>query len=332
MKKLLFVLATAVLLFLTACDGPFIDPGTMDMMGGGGIGGGGGGKKPAAPTGVTATAVSSSSIRISWNAVSGADEYNVYRSTSSSGTYSYRGYTRSTSYTDSGLSSGTTYYYRVTAENDNGESAQSSSVSATTSSSSSGSKPSAPTGVTATAQSSSSIRITWNSVSGASRYIIYRSSTASGSYSNVGYISSTSFTNTGLSADTTYYYRVSAENNNGESAQSSTVYAKTSTASGGSGDALTPENLGANGGVDWKNDAAGVEMQFDKIGSDLSCVIFSGTTEYAQGSVTISNNKMTWADGKSCNISLSSDLKTITISGFTGSGADKVNGSYRKRT
>jgi hypothetical protein len=130
MKKLLFVLAAAVLLFITACDGPFVDPGTLDMIGGGV--GGGGGRRPAAPKNVKAVAQSSSSIRISWNAVSGADEYNVYRSTSSSGYFSYRGYTRSTSYTDSGLSSNTTYYYKVSAENDNGESAQSSSVSATT--------------------------------------------------------------------------------------------------------------------------------------------------------------------------------------------------------
>jgi len=42
MKKLLFVLTTAVLLFLTACgDGSFVDPGMMDSIGGGGIGGGG---------------------------------------------------------------------------------------------------------------------------------------------------------------------------------------------------------------------------------------------------------------------------------------------------
>jgi len=44
MKKLLFVLTTAVLLILTACDGSFVDPGMMDSIGGGiGIGGGGGG-------------------------------------------------------------------------------------------------------------------------------------------------------------------------------------------------------------------------------------------------------------------------------------------------
>jgi len=109
-----------------------------DLSGGGiGIGGGGGGgsisSKPSTPTGVTASAQSSSSIKISWTKVSGADEYNVYRSTSASGSFSYRGYTTSTSYTDTGLTANTTYYYKVTAENDYGESAQSSYASATTS-------------------------------------------------------------------------------------------------------------------------------------------------------------------------------------------------------
>jgi len=156
MKKLLFVLATAVLLFLTACNGPFLDPGTMDMIGGGinigggggsggsgGSGGGGSGgggvggglfDKPAVPTGVKATAESSSSIKISWNEVSGLYiSYNVYRSRSSSGSYEKIDDTYSTSYTDTGLSSNTAYYYKVTAKSLLGEeSDKSSSVSATT--------------------------------------------------------------------------------------------------------------------------------------------------------------------------------------------------------
>jgi len=146
MKKLLFVLATSVLLFLTACDGPFVDPGTMDMVGGsigigdGGIGNGGGGgggglyDKPAVPKNVKAEALSSSSIKISWDTVSGTlISYNVYRSKSSSGSYELVDDTYSTSFTDTGLTSNTTYYYRITAESFFGpESDKSSSASATT--------------------------------------------------------------------------------------------------------------------------------------------------------------------------------------------------------
>jgi len=85
-----------------------------------------------APVGVSAIALSSSSIKLSWSSVSDATEYRVYRSTSSYGTYTQVGYTGSTSYTNTGLSSGTTYYYEISAYNDNGEGPRSSYVSATT--------------------------------------------------------------------------------------------------------------------------------------------------------------------------------------------------------
>jgi len=141
MKKLLFVLTTAVLLILTACNGSFVDPGmgagreaAAGLFGDDDSGHGGGNKtNSSVPTGLTAAAQSSSSIRISWNSVSGAVSYIVYRSSSVSGKYDLVGFAVSTSYTDMGLSSGTTYYYKVSAvDNSNKESAMSSSVSAKT--------------------------------------------------------------------------------------------------------------------------------------------------------------------------------------------------------
>lgn len=50
-----------------------------------------------------------------WNAVSGASKYNIYRSTSKNGTYSYIGSTTATSYTDKTAISGKQYYYQVKA-------------------------------------------------------------------------------------------------------------------------------------------------------------------------------------------------------------------------
>jgi fibronectin type 3 domain-containing protein len=73
---------------------------------------------PAAPTGLTATAVSSSQINLDWNNNTEADlaSYSVYRSTTSGftpGAGTFVTSTTSSSYSDTGLSASTTYYYKV---------------------------------------------------------------------------------------------------------------------------------------------------------------------------------------------------------------------------
>jgi len=97
------------------------------------------GVPPDTPTSLYAWTISSSSIGLSWNSAAGADGYYVYQSSSAYGTYTYIGTTTATSTTVYSLSSGTTYYFRVTAYNSFGESGQSSYDYATTSYSSSGS-------------------------------------------------------------------------------------------------------------------------------------------------------------------------------------------------
>jgi fibronectin type 3 domain-containing protein len=173
-----------------------------------------------APTGLQVTAFTSNSISLSWNSVSGASHYYVYRSDSASGPYS-SSYSSSTSYNDSGLAAGTTYYYKVSAisSSSGSESPQSAYVSGTTIS-----WP-APTGLQVTAFTSNSISLSWNSVSGASNYRVYRSNSETGTYSSIsGNINNTSYTNSGLTAGTTYYYKVSAvSSNNTESPQSEPV-------------------------------------------------------------------------------------------------------------
>ncbi|WP_137993639.1 chitinase [Streptomyces vilmorinianum] len=82
---------------------------------------------PATPAGLAAGTVTSSSVALSWNAVSGATGYKVYRNGTLAQSVS------GTSATVTGLAAGTTYQFQVSATNTAGESAKSATVSATTS-------------------------------------------------------------------------------------------------------------------------------------------------------------------------------------------------------
>ncbi|MGV9887318.1 chitinase [Streptomyces sp. NPDC003395] len=81
---------------------------------------------PAAPAGLAVTGTTSSSVSLSWNGVSGATAYTVYRDGAKAATVT------GTSATVSGLAASTAYSFQVTASNAAGESARSAAVTATT--------------------------------------------------------------------------------------------------------------------------------------------------------------------------------------------------------
>lgn len=199
-----------------------------DNGGGNGGGGGGGNAVPSIPTGVSAE-VSGSKLRVSWNSVSNATSYKVYWSeTGNSYTFTIGTTTDTYIYDDVPYEDN---YYKVKAINDYGESELSSSAYCHYSSGGGGggggggtTVPNAPTGVTAVNTGPvqyPSICISWNAVSNATSYKVYRSTSASGSYSQIG--SETSYTT--LYDDNPKqgynYYKVKAFNSAGSSSYSS---------------------------------------------------------------------------------------------------------------
>lgn len=178
---------------------------------------------PSTPSSLVATAQSSTEIRIQFNAANGATGYRIYWSTQSNGTFALLATTGSTSYSHTKLGSGTTYYYKVAAYNAAGESAQSAQVSATTSLN----LPATPGNLSAVSKSSTSIQIDCGAVTGASGYRIYHSATSGGTFSLLVDITGTSHLQTGLSAGSTHYYKVSSYNTAGESSLSNAVSATT---------------------------------------------------------------------------------------------------------
>jgi hypothetical protein len=182
---------------------------------------------PATPTGLTVTGVTSTSVSLSWSPVSTATSYAVQRATGTGSPVQIASGLTSTTYTDSTVSPSTTYSYTVTASNSGGTSAPSGAASATTLASSS--TPSTPTGLTVTSKSGTSIGLAWTASSGATGYVLQRSTSSNFSPATSIAISggSTTYTDTGLSRATTYYYRLEATNGSAVSGWSNVVRTKT---------------------------------------------------------------------------------------------------------
>ena len=170
---------------------------------------------------------------LKWKAVSGAAKYEVYRSYSRDGSYSYSKYSTQTStgYTNSSyLTSGTTYYYKVRALKSDGTAGPYSAVVSVTCRL----KLTAPS-VTGGTDSQGRPTLKWNAVTGAAKYEVYRSASRSGTYTKYSTQTSTSYTNSSyLTSGTTYYYKVRALGSDGSygpySSVASVTYRATSSA------------------------------------------------------------------------------------------------------
>jgi len=204
---------------------------------------------PAAPTGLTATGVLKTEIDLSWTASTGATSYTLSR-------IGYGViYTGSlTSYSNTGLIVNTSYSYTVTASNAGGTSGVSNTATATTLPDA----PAAPT-LSATAASQTQINLSWNAVSGATSYTISRIG-----YGFIYTGSATSFSDTGLTVNTSYSYTMYASNAGGNSVWSNTASATTDAATPGT-PVISAMNTGSqtSNSISWTNSSPFTETSFD---------------------------------------------------------------------
>ena len=176
-----------------------------------------------APT-VTAGTDSQGRPTLKWNAVTGAAKYEVYRSYSENGPYTKYSTVTGTSYTNTAyLENGTTYYYRVRALNSSGVAGAYSSVVYVTYKQT---LP-APT-VTGGNDSQGRPTLTWNAVSGAAKYEVYRARSKDGDYIKYSTVTGTSYTNTSyIENGNTYYYKVRALKSDGTAGAWSSIVSVT---------------------------------------------------------------------------------------------------------
>jgi hypothetical protein len=254
---------------------------------------------PSAPTlssPTNGTTGVSTSPALNWNASTGATSYQLQVSTNSSfsSTVVNQSGITGTSYGVTGLTNGTTYYWRVNATNAGGTSAYSTSWSFTTSGGGGGNPPAAPTlssPVNGATGISTTPTLNWNASTGATSYQLQVSTNSSFSSTvvNQSGITGTSYGVTGLTNGTTYYWRVNATNAGGTSAYSTSWSFTTSGGGGGNPPAAptlaSPSNgatgISASPTLSWNASSGATSYQL-QVSSDFS---FS-TTDVDQSGIT----------------------------------------------
>jgi chitodextrinase len=208
---------------------------------------------PTAPTNLTATAASSSQINLAWTASTdnvGVTGYKVERcSGSGCATFTQVATPTGTTFNDTGLTASTSYSYRVRATDAAGNnSGYSSTSSATTPAGADTTPPTAPTNLTATAASSSQINLAWTASTDNVGVTGYKVERCSGSgctnFTQIATPTGTTFNNTGLTASTSYSYRVRANDAAGNNSSYSNTATTSTSATGNISVTISPRRGG----------------------------------------------------------------------------------------
>jgi endoglucanase len=184
---------------------------------------------PPAPSNLNAILVSCTQINLNWtDPANNETGFTIERKVGAGGTWATLQTVGANinSYPNTGLAAGQTYFYRVRANYASGNSAWSNEASATTAA------PQAPSGLSATSVSLSQINLSWTeTANNETGFKIERKTGAGGTYSQITTVGPnvTTYPNTGLAGNTTYYYRVRAYNGCGDSLYSNEAFATTTT-------------------------------------------------------------------------------------------------------
>ena len=262
--------------------------------------------KPAVVGGVRSSGVSATSVTIQWNDVSNESGYRVLRSTDKNN-YAEVGSVGAniTSYTDNTVKASTKYYYEITAYNAGGTST--STNIAVTTSGSAVSAPSAPSWLSAAANGTSGANLQWGDVSNESGYIIEKSTNGGswGEHARVG-ANTTSYAASGLSANTSYSFRIRAFNSGGTSNASVQQTIKTQQNSTPS----TPSGGGSNGPSGNVSSLAGINANSGSAASAKSALNDVGI-KYVRLAM-----KSDWSNNDAANGWYASQAKEYKAAGF----------------
>lgn len=180
--------------------------------------------------------------------------------------------------------------------------------------------PSTPTGVKATAISTSQIKLTWSSSSGATSYKIQRGGTT------IKTVSGLEYTDSGLTVNTSYSYKVIAHNSDGDSAASSSVTAKTQAASSSTTTNTTNPSSSSNSATsstlftDSRNYYATIDGKAFSLDSlpDVTTtqklVVFGTTVAKAQVNLSVDSTKIgSTVANTDGNWSLTADISKLSM-------------------
>jgi hypothetical protein len=280
--------------------------------------------KPAAATDLKLTVKSTSQIDLTWKDQSNVEEgFRIERSLDGKNfSQISRNPANDTTFSNVGLADGKKYFYRVIAFNKSGNAAPSNVASASTLVKLQA--PAKPTGLVATAASSSRINLTWSDSSTVETgYRLQRSSDGK-NFSTIATLGAnvTKFANNGLSEKTKYFYRIQAFNSAGDSGFSNTTNA-TTLAAPDDKSPTAPSNLKLSSSARYAGDSAGLEWKAsrDNVGVDHYKVYRNGSqigktidTKWVDSNLKVgSHSYMVKAEDGSGNLSASSNTVTVKI-------------------